>query len=224
MKKKLFAIFMLAVMLLGTSATTLAANYPSVEAEDFEIISVIDKDGKPVEICHEIRLKPIEEQDRPSVDNMKKKLKDVLGDRYVEGLQPVREADVYLYDVAKAVEVDWEEGAYHFPITVTFRVPGVKADSVVRVLHGYDGYNNAAEDGEIALAEWHEEMKVVVGDGTISVTFDHLSPVVFFVQGTVPGPDIDIPSKGDNYAALYIVVIAAVVIAGAVVLKRKHAK
>ena len=221
MKKKLFAVFVMVAMLLSTSVTALATNYPSVEAQDFEIISAIDKDGKAVEICHEIRLKAIEEQDRPSADNMKKNLKDVLGDRYVERLQPIREADVYLYDVLTNLEVDWEEGAYHFPITVTFRVPGVKADSVVRVLHGYDGYNNVAEDGEITLAEWHEETKVVVGDGTIAVTFDHLSPVVFYVQGAEPGTDI--PSKGDNYAALYMVAIATVVLVGASVLKRKHA-
>lgn len=221
MKKKLFAIFMMVAMLLSTSVTALATNYPSVEAQDFEVISAIDKDGKEVEVCHEIRLKAIEEKDRPSADNMKKNLKDVLGDRYVERLQPVREGDVYLFDVLKEMEVDWEEGAYHFPITVTFKVPGVKADSVVRVLHGYDGYNNAAEDGEITLAEWHEEAKVVVGDGTVAVTFDHLSPVVFFVQGAESGTDI--PSKGDNYAALYMIAIAAVVLVGASVLKRKHA-
>lgn len=221
MKKKLFAIFMFAVMILGTSVTALAANYPSVEAQDFEIISVIDKDGKAVEICHEIRLKAIEEQNRASVNNMKKNLKDVLGGRYVERLQPIREADIYLYNLTKQMEVDWKDGDYHFPITVTFRVPGVKADSVVRVLHGYDGYNNATEDGEIALAEWHEETRVVVGDGTISVTFEHLSPVVFFVQGTEPGTDI--PSKGDDYDALYIVAIAVVVIAGACVLRKKRA-
>lgn len=221
MKKKLFTVFMMVAMLLSASVTALAANYPSVEAQDFEIISAIDKDGKEVEVCHEIRLKAIEEQDRPSADNMKKNLKDVLGDRYVERLQPIREADVYLYNLTKQMEVDWKDGDYHFPITVTFRVPGVKADSVVRVLHGYDGYDNAAVDGEITLAEWHEETKVVVGDGTIAVTFDHLSPIVFFVQGAEPGTDI--PSKGDNYVALYIVAIAAVVIAGASALKRKHA-
>ena len=221
MKKKFFAVFMMVAMLLSTSVTALATNYPSVEAQDFEIISAIDKDGKAVEICHEIRLKAIEEQDRPSADNMKKNLKDVLGDRYVERLQPIREADVYLYDVLTNLEVDWEEGAYHFPITVTFRVPGVKADSVVRVLHGYDGHNNMTADGEITLAEWHEETKVVVGDGTVSVTFEHLSPVVFFVQGAEPGTDI--PSKGDSYVALYIVAIAVVVIVGASVVRRKRA-
>jgi hypothetical protein len=152
---------------------------------------------------------------------MKKNLKDVLGDRYVERLQPIREADVYLYNLTKQMEVDWKDGNYHFPITVTFKVPGVKADSVVRVLHGYDGYNNVADDGEITLAERHEETKVVVGDGTIAVTFEHLSPVVFFVQGAEPGTDI--PSKGDNYAALYMVAIAAVVIVGACVLRKKRA-
>ena len=221
MKKKLFAIFMMVAMLLSTSVTALATNYPSVEAEDFEIIMAMDVDGNPIEICHEIRMKAIEEQDRASVDNMKANLKDVLGDRYVERLQPIREADVYLYNLTKQMEVDWKDGDYHFPITITFRVPGVKADSVVRVLHGYDGYNNTAVDGEIALAEWHEETKVEVGDGTVSVTFDHLSPVVFYVQGAEP--DTEIPSTGDDYAALYLVAIAAVVIVGACVLKRKFA-
>ena len=219
MKKKLFMALMVVTMILSTSITVLAANYPSVEAQDFEIISVIDKDGKEVENCHEIRLKAIEEQDRESASNMKSNLKDVLGDRYVDRLQAIREGDVYLYDVIKAMEVDWEEGEYHFPITVTFRVPGVKADSVVRVLHGYDGYNNAAEDGEITLAEWHEETKVVVGEGTISVTFDYLSPVVFFVQGAQG----DIPNTGDDYTALYLVAIAAVIIVGATALRRKRA-
>lgn len=223
MKKKFFAMLMMMAMLLSTSMTALATNYPSVEALDFEIISAIDKDGNEVEVCHEVRMKPIEEQDRPSVKDMKKNLKDVLGDRYVEGLQAVREADVYLYNMTKQMEVDWKDGEYHFPITVTFRVPGVKADSVVRVLHGYDSYNNAAVDGEITRAEWHEHSKVTVGDGTITVEFDHLSPVVFFVQGTVTDPDDNIPQKGDNYAALFIVMAGVVIIAGASVLKKKYA-
>lgn len=215
MKKKLFAMFIVAAMLLSTSMTAFATNYPSVEAEDFGIISAYDDDGQVIENCHEIRLQAIKEEDRASVNDMKANLKEVLGDRYVDRLQPIREGDVYLYNLTKEMEVDWKDGDYHFPVTVTFRVPGVKADSVVRVVHGYD----ASADGEIALAEWHEETKVVVGDGTIAVTFEHLSPVVFYVQGT----NTDIPNTGDNYIALYVVAIAVAIIAGACVLKRKRA-
>lgn len=219
MKNKLLAMFLLVVMLISTSATVLAANYPSVEAQDFEIISVIDVDGEEVEYCHEIRLKAIDAEDRDSVSNMKTNLKDVLGDRYVNGLQPIREGDVYLYDLATEMEVDWKNGAYHFPVTVTFRVPGVKANSVVRVLHGYDGLIDDVQDGEITLAEWHEETKVVVGEGTIAVTFEHLSPVVFFVQGT----EGDIPNTGDDYTPVIVIALGAVVVATALLLRKKRA-
>ena len=224
MKKRLFTMFMVAIMLLSTSVIVSAAEYPSVEAPGFEIISVIDKDGNEVEGCHEIKLKEIEEQDRASVEDMKANLKEVLGDRYVDRLQAVEEGDVYLYDLAKEMEVYWEEGAYHFPVTITFSVPGVKADSVVRVLLGYDGYNDSAKDGEIARAEWHEATNVVVGDGTITITFDYLAPIVFFVQGQATRPDDSIHNTGDDYTALYMVVIAVVLITGACVLKRKYAK
>lgn len=218
--KKLIVAMMAAVLAIApVTALASPSNY-SPAGKDIRIISAIDKDGNEMNECHEIRLRDILSKDRESVDNVEKdaNLKLVLGNKYSEGLQVIAEADAYLFDILADKEVDWEDGEEHFPVTITFQVPGVKAGSVVHVLHGYDGLNGNPEDGKIDLAEWHSENIVSVGDNTVTVVFKHLSPVVFLVDNPTQGDGgVSSPSTGEGnfvtYAGIFVVAAMVAVVA-----------
>ena len=113
-----------------------------------------------------------------------------------------------------------------FPVTLTFKIAGVTASSKVIVLHYYDG-------------SWHQE-NPTVGDGTVTVTFDRLSPVAFYVQnangsgnggnggnganGNGSGSQVVSPKTGSSPVMMYAVIAAVVAAAGmCVTYKKKRA-
>lgn len=139
-------------------------------------------------------------------------LKAVLGDAYVEGME-----------VVDAMDVSVPEGA-PMPVTITFDVPGVGADTKVAVLH----YNGSA---------W-EVLEGTAGNGTITATFTSLSPVAFVVDkntatGTSTGSNTSTgssssvsPKTGEDLGMLTATVAAAVLVLGAgcvFFVKRKNA-
>lgn len=139
-------------------------------------------------------------------------LKAVLGDAYVEGME-----------VVDAMDVSVPEGT-PMPVTITFDVPGVGADTKVAVLH----YNGTA---------W-EVLEGTAGNGTITATFTSLSPVAFVVDkntatGTSNGSNTSTgssssvsPKTGEDLGMLTATVAAAVLVLGAgcvFFVKRKNA-
>ena len=117
-------------------------------------------------------------------------------------------------------------GNVKFPVTLTFKIAGVTASSKVIVLHYYDG-------------SWHQE-NPTVGDGTVTVTFDRLSPVAFYVQnangsgnggnggnganGNGSGSQVVSPKTGSSPVMMYAVIAAVVAAAGmCVTYKKKRA-
>lgn len=139
-------------------------------------------------------------------------LKAVLGDAYVEGME-----------VVDAMDVSVPEGT-PMPVTITFDVPGVGADTKVAVLH----YNGSA---------W-EVLEGTAGNGTITATFTSLSPVAFVVDkntatGTSTGSNTSTgssssvsPKTGEDLGMLTATVAAAVLVLGAgcvFFVKRKNA-
>ena len=139
-------------------------------------------------------------------------LKAVLGDAYVEGME-----------VVDTMDVSVPEGT-PMPVTITFDVPGVGADTKVAVLH----YNGSA---------W-EVLEGTAGNGTITATFTSLSPVAFVVDkntatGTSNGSNTSTgssssvsPKTGEDLGMLTATVAAAVLVLGAgcvFFVKRKNA-
>ena len=141
-------------------------------------------------------------------------LKAVLGDAYVEGME-----------VVDAMDVSVPEGT-PMPVTITFDVPGVGADTKVAVLH----YNGSA---------W-EVLEGTAGNGTITATFTSLSPVAFVVDkntatatGTSNGSNTSAgssssvsPKTGEDLGMLTATFAAAVLVLGAgcvFFVKRKNA-
>lgn len=249
MKKKLLAAFMVAAVALVPAMTAFAEpSNPSVEGEKVQILTVVDSDGNVIneDDEHVLAIGPLTESERASVDEVEKpeNLKVVLGDNYSEGLQVISELDVFVYDKEKSKEIEWDESDVKFPVTITFSIPGVKEDSVVRVLHGHDGLVDEKEDGEIALAEWHEMKVVSIEDGKVTLTFTHLSPVVFLVDNTVgnesgtPGGTTDgttdgttggttdgvtSPTTGENNMVFYVALCVVAAVTGAVATRKKTA-
>lgn len=154
--KKMIALLSAAVLTVATAVTAFALPSVSVDGVVTKIESAVDASGNAVTV----EIKEVPEEYKAAVEEVKTeaKVKELLGDDFKEGMQ-----------VVDVKEVSVPDGTT-FPVTITFQVPGVKAGSTVAVLH----YNGSA---------WERITKdVKAGDGTISATFDSLSPVAFVVD------------------------------------------
>lgn len=127
-------------------------------------------------------------------------LREILKGDFVEGMK-----------VAALVDVSVKNGdLLKWPVTITFQVPGVTEDSQVAVIH----YTSGA---------WENVTPVTLGDGTVTASFDSLSPVGI-VMKDVPGTAGDeavSPKTGENSPAMLAGGIAVLALAAAYVLRKK---
>jgi hypothetical protein len=209
--KKRIVLAVLTAVLLMTSAMTAFAQ-PSSEANPISIISATDKKDKDLQLnsqCHEIRITDLKGNELNLAKDIIKpeNLKKVIGEADAKKDWTSFMMDVLIWDVEDSKEVEMSEAEYHFPITITFKVPGVTAKSAVKVLHYYPD-------------SWHEEdsvKDVVVGEGTVTVTFAHLSPVVIMVDNPkVPSA----PQTGEGNIVLYVALVAIIAVSGAIAIKK----
>lgn len=127
-------------------------------------------------------------------------LREILKGDFVEGMKVAALVDV---SVKNGDQLEW-------PVTITFQVPGVTEDSQVAVIH----YTSGA---------WENVTPVTLGDGTVTASFDSLSPVGI-VMKDVPGTAGDeavSPKTGENSAAMLAGGIAVLALAAAYVLRKK---
>lgn len=157
MRKRVIAVLCAAVMVLGAATTAFAAPSPAVPGVVTGTSEVVDADGNVVE---GLEIKDVPEEYKEVVEEIKdiEKIKELLGDEFEEGMQVVDVKDVTVPEGTK------------FPVTITFTVTGVTKGSKVKVLH-YDTDKK----------EW-EVIEAIAGDGTITATFESLSPVAFVVD------------------------------------------
>lgn len=94
-----------------------------------------------------------------------------------------------------------------FPLTITFKVPGVLSTTKVAVLHYVDG-------------AWQVEPSKA-GNGTITATFDSLSPVAFVVDKNTSSSAVTSPETGENTAVPAVGAVVIVAVLGAAVLRKK---
>lgn len=210
--KKILAVLCSAVLTVAMTVTAFAQ--PSVVASGVVtgINKAVDADGNPI---GEIKIDPIESRFDNLTDEQKKeveaiktldKLKEVLGDKYQDGMSVVDLKDVYLYGDADV----------KFPITITFDVLGVTSSSKVEVLH----YDTTASKWEV--------LESSAGEGTITATFNSLSPVAFVVDnqtaaaidkanaGTTTGSNTSTvsPKTGEGNTMMMVAMFAAIGLAG----------
>lgn len=127
-------------------------------------------------------------------------LQQILGSAFVEGMH-----------VIDVIDVSVPAGT-RMPVTITFSVPGVTANSNVAVLH-YDG------------SKWETSSVsgVSAGNGTITATFASLSPVALVADTAASSSSSSTasPKTGEPTTVVLIGGIALLAAAGAYGLKRK---
>ena len=200
MMKKLTAVLCAAVLCLSTAASVFAQPSPEVSGVVTGVFGGTNADGDAVEVT----LSEVPAEYQAAVEQVKDSafVQNLLGDAFVEGMQVVDVKDVTV-----------PEGTV-FPVTITFNVTGVTADSTVAVLH----YDTAAGAWEVVESK--------AGNGTITATFDSLSPVAFVVDGnaaagsTAAGASSQTsgsatsPKTGETSVLSMAAVIAAAALAG----------
>ena len=200
MMKKLTAVLCAAVLCLSTAASVFAQPSPEVSGVVTGVFGGTNADGDAVEVT----LSEVPAEYQAAVEQVKDSafVQNLLGDAFVEGMQVVDVKDVTV-----------PEGTV-FPVTITFNVTGVTADSTVAVLH----YDTAAGAWEVVESK--------AGNGTITAIFDSLSPVAFVVDGnaaagsTAAGASSQTsgsatsPKTGETSVLSMAAVIAAAALAG----------
>lgn len=192
--KKLLKTVLAGTMLIAMGMTALANPSAEVDGIVTDIVEAVDKNGTDVDIV----IIPVSEENEEAAEAIKEEatLKDILGDDFKEGMQ--------VLDV-REVKVDGDSSLVEWPLTITFKVPGVVATSDVTVLCYVDG-------------EW-TVVTAKAGNGTVTATLDCEGPVAFVVTEDTLAPSS--PTTGEGMmttAVLCAVVVAAV---GAVVLKKR---
>lgn len=187
--KKLMGAILVAALTSAMSLSVLAANNPSASKNGVvnEVASAKDANGNAVKVSF-AELTAAQKEAAKEIQTTEG-LKAVLGNAFVEGMKVV--------DVR---EVTVPEGTT-FPLTITFKVPGVTKNSDVAILH----YVNGA---------WQTE-KATAGEGTITATFESLSPIAF-VTTSAPSP-----KTGETSAVTTVAIIALVAAAGAYTFRKK---
>ena len=200
MKKRLMALACVAVLTLGMSMTTLATN-PSVQAGIVTgVEGAKDKDGTSakviVEAIHDTH-EHDEEKDYISTDaNVKKEL-DKLNVE-VKANEKIQVMDV------KNVEIEGDASLIKFPLTITFKVNGIKAGDKVILLH------------HVSDAKGWEKLDTITGNGTVTATFNSLSPVAFIKLA-----DAKAPATGEPISLMLAGAVVALGTVGTVVSKKR---
>lgn len=202
--KKMIAVLSAAVLTVATAVTAFALPSVSVSGVVTKIESAVDANGNAVTV----EIKDVPEKYKAAVEEVKTeaKIKELLGNDFKEGMQ-----------VVDVKEVSVPEGTT-FPVTITFQVPGVKAGTAIAVLH----YNGTA---------WERITKdVKAGDGTITATFDSLSPVAFVVDKeaaeaastSTASTTTKSPKTGESGVLAMAGIIAVIALGGMAVTSRKR--
>lgn len=184
--KKLTALVLAVVCAMALGMTAFAAGSPSAGSVGSSAASATDKNGSAVEVTF-----GSSSVAAPSGADLQK----LLGDAFVEGMA-----------VRNVMDVSVPDGTA-FPVTITFNVSGVTADSHVAVLH----YNGSA---------W-EVVSSKAGNGTVTATFTSLSPVAIVTDAAGSAASGDASPKTGEPAVALIGVVALLAAAGACGLKKR---
>lgn len=205
MRKRVLSLITAVVLVLAMGITATAAGSVSVNGVVTGVASAKDKNGNDVRIV----VSAVKDEDKAIVDEVRTaaKLKELLGDAYVDTMSVIGAYDVRVVG----------EGEIAFPVTVTFNVSGIKASSKIATLH-YDTNKGA----------W-EVLNSTAGEGTITAVFNSLSPVAFVADKnttdtTVSGATTGKSPQTNGTTMAVVLAVIALAAAGSVVYlaKRKN--
>lgn len=189
--KKAAAAVCAAVLTVGMAVTAYALPSVTVNGVVEAITSAVTVSGETLAAqLGEVEMENYSEEQQAVINEVRdaKKLQELLGEQYEDGMQVVDLKDVAV-----------PEGTV-FPVTVLFRVNGVQPDSRVAVLH----YSETENRWELVASE-------VTGDETVKAVFESLSPVAFVVDQESAGAAAVSPKTGES--ALPVAAGAAAVVA-----------
>ena len=194
------ALACVAVLVLGMSMTTLAAN-PSVQAGVVTgVEGAKDKEGTSakviVEAIHDNHEHDKEKDYISTEANLKKELANLKVE--VKTGEKVQVLDV------KNVEIEGDASLVKFPLTITFTVNGIKAGDKVILLH------------YVSDAKGWEKLDTITGNGTVTATFNSLSPVAFIKLA-----DAKAPATGEPISLMLAGAVVALGTVGTVVSKKR---
>lgn len=187
MKRKILktaAVVMAFVMSLGMTVFA----EPSPEAPSFIVSGIskaVDANGNDISSLIEKQTLPAEYKAAADQLRSEEGLKAALGNDYNENMMVADIIDVVV------------KGDVAFPVTLTFQIKGVTANTKGQILH-YTG------------KEW-EKIPTTMGEGSMTGTFKSLSPVAFVVdKTTLTGGSASPKTSAQPVAAIALVGILAV--------------
>lgn len=201
MRSRVAKTLALVVALAACVGTTVfAAPSPSATTVVNKVSKAVDKDGNAVEAA--IAEVPAEYAEAVAEVKTEAKLKELLGDFFNENVV-----------VADTKNVTVPDGT-QYPVTISFEMKGVTANSKVQILH-YDVEKKA----------W-EKIDTTVGEGTVTGTFNSLSPVAFAVDKTTLSSGVGSTSPKTSASAVSVVAVVglAAVVAVCGLKKKSYAK
>lgn len=192
--KRLVSVAAAAVLALSLSLTAFAA--PSTNISGVVTVDTKDNGVDGNTITASLAEVPAEYQSAVADVRKPETLKALLGSAYTDTMSVVDVKDVTVADGTV------------FPVTIRFNVPGVTTSTKVAVLH-YDTEKKA----------W-EVVDSKAGQGTITATFNSLSPVAFVVDKSTSASTTS-PQTGEHSMVVLFGAVAVVAACGAVGLSRK---
>ncbi len=208
--KKVIAILLACVLVLGASMTVFAEPSPSGSSDDTGIEAEMPDypDGEVI-VSQDYPTQAEADAAAALQAAPAETLTEVVGADEAKNMSLVTVMDVKV--VGEGVT---------FPVTIRFYVPGVTTSSRVIVLHYING-------------SWQKESPAL-GKGTVTVTFSSLSPVAIYVDndtaangtsgtgtGTTDGSAGRSPKTGEAPVMAVVVVVAALAAAGMTVSTRR---
>lgn len=201
--KKWLGIVGAGVMCFALGMTAVAAPSPSTDGIVQEITTSTDANGNAVDVD----IVELTEEGKAATQQLDEAafVKEMVGTDFVEGME--------VLDIQE-VEVIGDKSLIEWPLTLTFKVPGVVETTKVAVLH-YDVEKKA----------W-EKVDSKAGNGTIEATFHSLSPVAFVVDQNTMGSAASTgsatsPKTGESTVVMGFALVALLAAGGAWALSSK---
>ena len=201
--KKWLGIVAAGVMCFALGMTAVAAPSPSADGIVQEITTSTDANGNVVDVD----IVELTEEGKAAAQQLDEAafVKEMVGTDFVEGME--------VLDIQE-VEVIGDKSLIEWPLTLTFKVPGVVETTKVAVLH-YDVEKKA----------W-EKVDSKAGNGTIEATFHSLSPVAFVVDQNTMGSAASTgsatsPKTGESTVVMGFALVALLAAGGAWALSSK---
>lgn len=201
--KKWMGIVAASVMCFVLGMTAVAAPSPTTGGIVQEITTSTDANGNAVEV----EIVELTEEGKAAAQQLDDKtfVQELVGTEFVEGME--------VLDIQE-VEITGDKALVQWPVTLTFKVPGVVETTKVAVLH-YDSEKKA----------W-EKVDSKAGNGTVEATFHSLSPVAFIVDQDTMGSAVSSgsatsPKTGESTVVMVFALVALLAAGGAWALSSK---